>query len=149
MNDMNFDNAREKEQIKIMKEAKKNRVCPFCWNVIEDNHPKPILKKGSWWWISENGWLYEGAEKQFMFFYKEHKSLISEIVPEAFTELQKLIAWVERTYNLKGYSLFIRSGEMNRTGSSVQHIHAQLISGNSEKGDDSEWLLVTLGYKKK
>jgi len=149
MNEMNFDHARKKDQVKIMKKSLKNGGCPFCWEVVENHHPKPILKKGLWWWVSENGWFYDGAEIQFMFFFKEHVSKISEIKPEAFAELQKLIQWVEKTYKLKWYSLFIRSGEMSGTGSSIQHIHVQLISGNSTRGEGSEALRVKLGYKKK
>ena len=147
--DVNFQHARKKEQIMIMKKALENKNCPFCWDVIEKYHPKKILKKGNWWWLSENGWFYEGAEIQFIFFYKKHIATIKEIETEAFTELHELIKWVEETYKLKWCSLFIRSGEMNGTGSSVQHIHAQLISGNSTKREDSEALKVKLGYKKK
>ena len=149
MTEMYFDHARKEEQKKIMEKSLKNGGCPFCWNVIEEHHPKPILKKGNWWWVSENGWFYKGAEIQFMFFYKKHVFSIAEIETEAFTELHELIKWVEETYKLKWYSIFIRSGEMSGTGSSVQHIHVQLISGNSTRGENSEALRVKLGYKNK
>jgi len=146
---MNYNHVRKEEQKKIMEKATRKGECPFCWKVIERYHPKPILKKGQWWWVSENGWPYKGTEKHLMFFYKEHVSCFSQIKSKAFAELQTLVSWAEKKFQIKGGGLFIRFGDMNRTGSSVQHIHAQLVVGNSKKGVGSEALKVKLGYKKK
>lgn len=145
----NFEHARTKEQIEVMKKAQQNGGCPFCWAVLENHHPKPIIKKGKWWWVSENGWPYEGTKLHLMFFYKDHISKISEINPDAFEELQELLTWIEKKYKIKGGGFFIRFGETERTGSSVQHLHAQLVIGNSKKDNKSEALRVKLGYKKK
>ena len=149
MPELNFEHARENQQKDIMIKASQNNSCPFCWELVEKYHPKPILQKGKWWWISENGWPYKGTETHLIFFYRDHVSRISEIFPEAFGELQTIIKWAEDRFNIKGGALFIRFGDTNRTGSSIQHIHAQLVVGNSEKGANSEALRVKLGYKKK
>lgn len=151
MSEFNFRHAREEEQVRVMLKIQqdKDKVCPFCWKNLEKYHPKPILKKGAWWWLSENAWPYKGARVHFIFFYKEHVKHISQINPSAFNELGELTSWVERIYSLKGYALFIRSGRMEETGSSVQHIHAQLIAGSSQQGPDSEALKIKLGYRKK
>ena len=149
MSKMDYKHAREKEQIQIMEKAQQKGHCPFCWEKLEKYHPNPILKKGSWWWVSENGWPYIGTKLHLIFFYKEHVSNISDIKPEAFKELQLLTTWVEEKFKIKGGALFIRFGDMSYTGSSIQHVHAQLIVGNSKRNTDSEALNVKLGYKKK
>lgn len=148
-NNFEFRHAREEEQIRVMLKIQQDKVCPFCWENLEKYHPKPVLKKGVWWWLSENAWPYKGAKAHFIFFYRNHVKNLSQINPFAFNELWELASWAERIYNLKGYALFIRSGRMEETGSSVQHIHAQLIAGSSQQGPDSEALKVKLGYRKK
>lgn len=149
MSELNFRHARGEKQIRVMLKIQQDKVCPFCWENLEKYHPKPILKKGKWWWLSENAWPYKGTKVHFILFYKKHVKNLSQIDPLAFNELGEIASWAERIYNLKGYALFIRSGQMKRTGSSVQHIHAQLIAGSAQQGPNAEALRVKLGYQKK
>lgn len=144
----NFDHTRSPEQKAVMEKAEENGVCPFCWDYLLKHHTKPILKQTTFWCLAENGWPYKGTETHLIFLYKDHVSCLSEVEPAALAELPKLIKWAKKEYKIKGGGFFIRFGKMSCTGSSVQHIHAQLVVGNSEKGVGSEALRVKLGYKK-
>lgn len=147
---LNFSHVHDKKQELLMKKIKKDGVCPFCKENFEKYHPKPILKRGRWWIVTENMAPYEGTEKHLMFVYlPRHVVKIEEINTGAGTELISLVSWAIKKYKIKGCSLFMRSGDTDRTGSSVEHLHAQLVVGNSTyKNKKSFSLKIKLGYKK-
>ena len=146
---LDFNHARTLEQIELMKKIMADGVCPFCPEYLLKYHPKPILKEGKWWYVSENMSPYEGTRVHLMFFYKKHTNLTSEIDPEAAKELFDLIGWAEKEYEMEGGSFFVRFGKSEYTGGSVDHYHVQMLVGDA-KGTDVEHdkLKVKLGYKK-
>jgi galactose-1-phosphate uridylyltransferase len=147
---LNFSHVHDRKQELLMRKIKKDGVCPFCKENFEKYHPKPILKKGRWWIVTENMAPYKGTKKHLIFVYlSKHATKIEEINTDAGKELIKLLSWVIKKYKIKGCGLFMRSGDTNRTGSSVEHLHAQLVAGNSTyKNKNSSSLKIKLGYKK-
>lgn len=140
--------ARTEEQKKLMFQIEADGVCPFCEAHFRKYHPKPILKETDSWFVTENMSPYEGTTQHYIFVYKPaHITLPSELTPESRVELFDLVDWVISEYNILGGGLFMRFGEGGYNGSSVEHLHAQLVTG-VKKGEDTEGLKVKLSYKK-
>lgn len=147
---LDFTHARTEEQIKLMEKIEKDRVCPFCPEYFKKYHPKPILKESDWWIVSENMAPYEGTRVHILFVYKKHIPSLSDLDPEAMSDLLELINWTIKEYSIEGGAFFIRFGDTRYTGGSVDHLHAQLITGTAKSDDESrDKLKVKLGYKKR
>jgi diadenosine tetraphosphate (Ap4A) HIT family hydrolase len=146
---LDFNHARTPEQVELMRKITEDGVCPFCKEYFTEYHPKPILKEGNWWYVTENMSPYQGTRVHLIFVYKEHVTKTSGISPEGAAELFQLIGWAEQEYQVKGGSFFVRFGETEYTGGSVDHYHVQFIQGTA-KGTDKAYdkLKVKLGYKK-
>jgi diadenosine tetraphosphate (Ap4A) HIT family hydrolase len=140
--------ARTNEQKALMSRIEEDGVCPFCKEHFTTYHPNPILKETDNWYLTTNMSPYEGTVHHFLFVYKPaHIQSPADMGNEAATELFALVGEVVKTYDLKGGSFFMRFGEGGYSGSSVEHLHAQLIVGE-KRADDTEGLKVKLGYKK-
>ena len=145
---LNHSEARTDEQKKLMNQIEEDGVCPFCQEHFRKYHPKPILKETDYWFLTENMSPYEGTSHHYIFVYKPtHITLPSELTNESRIELFDLIDFTIKEYDIPGGAFFIRLGEGDYNGSSVEHLHGHLISGVS-KGDDTEGLRVKLGFKK-
>lgn len=144
---LNHDNARTEEQKRLMARIEKDGVCPFCAEHFRKYHPKPILKETDYWFVTENMSPYEGTSLHILFVYKpEHATHPEEISPEAFADLHNLLQWTTTTYDVEGGSFFMRFGNTAYNGSSVAHLHAQLIVGKAQDVT-SEPLKIKLGWK--
>ncbi len=144
---LNHESARTEEQKKLMAEIEADGVCPFCAEHFKKYHPKPILKETDHWFVTENMSPYEGTSKHFLFVYKPaHITAACEIRGAAAVDLFALIGWVTAEYQIEGGSFFMRFGNMEWNGSSVEHLHAQLIVGK-KKDEGAEALRVKLGWK--
>jgi diadenosine tetraphosphate (Ap4A) HIT family hydrolase len=141
---LNHDNARTEEQKTLMRRIEVDGVCPFCAEYFTKYHPNPILR---FWFVTLNMSPYEGTQHHFLFVYKpKHITSPNEFPSEAATDLFSLIAWVIKTNVIEGGSFFMRFGNTQYNGSSVEHLHAQLIMGKKQD-DDAEALRVKLGWK--
>lgn len=144
---LNHENARTEAQKKLMAQIESDGVCPFCAEHFTKYHPKPILKETDFWFLTENMSPYEGTLHHFIFVYKpSHVSTLSAVTPEAGQDLFALLAWATKTYAIEGGSFFMRFGDMQWNGSSVAHLHAQLVVGK-KKDETAEALRVKLGWK--
>ena len=144
---LNHDNARTEEQKKLMAQIEEDGVCPFCAEYFTTYHPKPIIKETDYWFVTENMSPYEGTSLHLLFVYKpKHIQTLSLISPEEAQDLFGLLSWAIDTYSIEGGSFFMRFGDMEWNGSSVQHLHAQLVVGK-RKDETAEALRVKLGWK--
>ncbi len=144
---LKHENARTEEQKKLMAQIEQDGVCPFCSEHFRRYHPKPILKESDFWFVTENMSPYEGTAQHFLFVYKpQHVTHLEDIDKEALADLLILTQWVTSTYSIDGASLFMRFGNTERNGSSVAHLHAQLIVGGKQS-DGKEPIKVKLGWK--
>ncbi len=141
------ENARTEEQKQLMAQIESDGVCPFCKEYFTTYHPKPILKETEYWFVTENMSPYEGTKLHFLFVYKPtHITSPSDLLPEATQDLFALVAWITETYAIQGGSFFMRFGNTAYNGSSVEHLHAQLITGTSAD-EGTEAIRVKLGWK--
>lgn len=130
---LNLENARTPEQQALMQKIVADGVCPFCAEHFKKYHPKSILKETAYWFLTENMSPYVGTKYHFIFVYKPaHITTPSEITPEAFVDLFVLVNATVAEYNIPGGALFMRFGDTRYNGSSVVHLHAQLIMGDAD-----------------
>lgn len=133
---------------KTIQQIIKDGVCPFCSKNFLRYHTRPILRTGKHWLVTENANPYQGSRHHYLFVHTKHVESIATLSPIAFAELKSHIVWLQKKYNLKGGSLFMRFGDTRLTSASVAHVHAQMIVG-APRGKNTEPLAVTLAYKKK
>ncbi len=138
-------NARHPEQIKRMNDLQKNKLCHFCVDGFE-THSAPIIYKNSSWFVTANDFPYEGSTHHYLIVSKKHINNLSQINKKAQTELFGSINWLKKKFKTTGESIFMRSGDMNYTGATLDHLHIHFIVGQKQN-KKSERLLVTLGYK--
>jgi len=144
---LNHTEARTEEQKKLMAKIEADGVCPFCAEHFTKYHPKPILKETDYWFVTENMSPYEGTTTHVIFVYKPgHITSPTEATPAALTDLFECVNWAIETYQIRGGSFFVRFGNTAYNGSSVEHLHAQLLTG-VEKGEHTEKIKIKLGWK--
>lgn len=145
---LDHSEARTEEQKKLMEKIESDGVCPFCKENFTKYHPKPIIKETEYWFVTTNMSPYEGTTQHFLFVYKPgHILSPGDMTQEAAAELMTLVSEHVTSFDMKGGAFFMRFGEGGYSGSSVEHLHAQLIVG-VHKDEHTESLKVKLGFKK-
>jgi ATP adenylyltransferase len=143
---VNLDNAKRPSGVydTVIDQIKKDGVCPFCPEHFTQYHKNPILKDGTYWLVTNNMYPYEGAKYHALFVHKRHITALTEIVPEAWTELKQIIDWYVAEQAIPGGALLLRFGSTAYTGASVSHLHANIISSDGENPDRKP-ILARLG----
>lgn len=108
-------------------------------------HTKPIIKSGRYWVLTENFEPYKGSRHHLLAVSKKHVRHFKELSPAAHAELFKLFADEARKRRISGGALFMRFGNTDYTGGTVEHLHAQFVSGG-KRGEGKEPLITYLGY---
>jgi len=139
---MNIDNARNPVQIANMQKIAEEGFCPFCPEHMEKYHTPKIIKRAKHWYVTPSMYPYENAVQHFLIITNEHISDSIDLTSEAWIELQVLQKWIIEEYNIDAGTLLMRSGDMSKTGSSVLHLHAQLIVGT---GDNNKPVMTRVG----
>ncbi len=127
---VNLDNSkRDKESgyNNVIEQIQKDGVCPFCPEQLEKYHKNPILRETTSWLATKNMYPYKGAALHILFIHKKHIVDISDIRPEAWSEFHTLVSDIEKDFDIKGGTCFIRFGDTKYTGASVSHLHAHII----------------------
>lgn len=144
------NNASSEKYKRALNKIANEKICPFCLDFIELKEPKfhkkKIVRKNSSWVLTENMYPYEGTTKHLLIILLRHVRFISDITDIESADLINLINWSKKIYKLKAFSIFCRNGDTTRTGSSVEHLHLQLISGGRK--NEKKPLRVKLAYKK-
>lgn len=109
-------------------------------------HTKPILRSGKYWVLSENFEPYEGSTHHLLAVSKKHTTHFENLSPAAQAELFKLFSAELRARKVKGAAIFMRFGDTDYTGGSVEHLHAQLLVG-AKRAKNRERLTLYFGYK--
>lgn len=142
---VNLSHARTKFQRDVMKRIQRDGVCPFCMKHFLTYHTKPIIADGTYWVLTENFEPYTGSKHHLLAVSKKHVRHFTELPPRARAELFELFGNEVRRRRIPGGALFMRFGDTNYTGGSVEHLHAQLVSG-AKRGKNKEPLITFLGY---
>ncbi len=127
---MNIGNARQPLQIENMKKIAEGGFCPFCPKNMKKFHEPPILKTGTYWYVTPNMYPYDNTVHHFLFVTCEHLTNTDQISAEAWSELQEHVAWLNQEFSIDSGTLLMRSGDMKKNGATVLHLHAQLIVGS-------------------
>ncbi len=142
---VNLSHARTAFQRDVMKKIVRDKVCPFCMEHFLKYHTKPIITEGKYWVLTENFEPYKGSKHHLLAVAKKHVTHFEELSPAAHAELFKLFRDEARKRKIVGGALFIRFGDTDYTGGTVEHLHAQLVSGG-KRGKGKEPLITYLGY---
>jgi len=129
---LNINNARNPLQIENMKKIAEEGFCPFCPEHMEKYHTPPILRRGKYWFVTPNMYPYEHATNHLLFVTNRHISNSLELTTEEWVELQEHIKQTMEEQGLTHGTLVMRSGDMSKTGSTVLHLHAQLVVGDGK-----------------
>lgn len=142
---VNLSHARTSFQRTIMNKIVHDKVCPFCMEHFLKYHTKPIIKEGKYWVLTENFEPYKGSKHHLLAVSKKHVQHFNKLSPAAQAELFKLFGDEAYKRKIRGGSLFMRFGDTEYTGGSVEHLHAQLVGGG-KRGKDKEPIITYLGY---
>ena len=121
--------------------------CPFCEEHLFKHHRKPILFRSRYWLVTENSWPYKGSRFHFLFIARTHIEATENLTTAAWIDLYHLYQKVAHESCLLGGTLFIRSGDTNITGASVNHLHAHLVVGG-KRTEGAEPITALVGFKK-
>jgi ATP adenylyltransferase len=125
-------NAREPEQMAVMKKIIAEGHCPFCQEHFQKYHQSPILHDGEYWFVTPNAWPYKHVKHHFLVIGKPHWEKMADVPPEAGAELIEQIQWIEKEYDFPGGGLGWRFGDLFHSGGTVKHLHLQVIMPDLE-----------------
>ncbi|MDB5188961.1 MAG: Histidine triad domain protein [Candidatus Nomurabacteria bacterium] len=131
---VDINNVRNEEMRQMWQKIIDDGVDPFDLQYLSQYHPKPILKVGKHWFVTENNFIYPNAKHQFLFITIKYAETLADLEPEASAELLSLADEYCTEYNIQGGALCMRFGRTSVTGASVKHLHAQLIESDIEQG---------------
>lgn len=115
---------------RVIKQISNEGLCPFCEEHGIKYHSNPFIIKGRSWLVSKSAFPYEGSEHHLIFIHRKHIEHISEVSAEEWVELKNLSEQMVIDFNIEGATFLMRFGATERTGATVNHLHAQLISGS-------------------
>ncbi|MCK9497841.1 MAG: HIT domain-containing protein [Candidatus Colwellbacteria bacterium] len=131
----NTGNARNSEQLGVMKSINKNGYCPFCPENFTKNHKKPIIFDGKHWFVTENQWPYSAAKYHFLAITKNHIENLTELPKGAGNELIDICRYIEDKYGINSGAICMRFGDIELNGATVNHLHAHLLVPDPENKD--------------
>ena len=143
MQDIN--NARYPGQISDMVALAEARACLFCPEGLELKQ-KRVFHRGQYWYVTPNDYPYVGTTVHVMIVSIRHLSRIEDMSTEEFLELQSMIAWVNKEFDIKGAGMFCRFGDTTYTGATIHHFHMHIAQGHS-KTSDSKPIFALIGYQ--
>ena len=142
---VNLSHASTKFQRDVMRRIRRDKVCPFCMEHFLKYHTKPILASGKYWVLTTNFQPYKGSRLHLLAISKKHTTTFEKLSTAAHQELFALFSKELRKKKIKGGAILMRFGNTDYTGGTVEHLHAQLISGQ-KRSPRREHITTQLGY---
>jgi len=127
----NFEAARSEEQRQDMIDLDNRGICIFCPEHIQDDGSE-IFFDTDYWIVKENKYPYKDTKAHLVLVPKEHVATISQLSKEAMEEFLSVVSQCETKFKLSSYAVGIRSGDMRFNGSSIEHLHAHIVSGDTD-----------------
>ena len=131
---VNLAHANTPFKKKVLQRIIADKVCPFCEEHFLKYHTKPIIKKGKYWILTENFDPYEGTKHHLLAVSRIHTQAFDAMPQAAWPELFRLFDTELKRRKISGGTMFMRFGDTNYTGGTVEHLHAQLLSGGKRPG---------------
>lgn len=119
-------NARHQEQLDIMLKMEADDKDPMAEENV-DQEAQPTLFRTDYWFVSENRYPYDGAERQFLIVATGPVYTIEEISPEMWLDLQQIWQRLVREYGISGGGICMRFGDPAKSGASLTRLHAHII----------------------
>ncbi len=142
---LDLNNARKDEQIKVMKQIISDGICPFCHDFVDKEkptyHPNPVLVETDFWVATRNAWPYQNTREHLILVIKRHILMPEEMTKEEILDLWNIITKVKKKLKITHSTLLMRSDSTNKTGATVQHLHAQLVVAS----EDSDGIVTKIG----
>ncbi|KND46730.1 MAG: hypothetical protein AB201_02740 [Parcubacteria bacterium C7867-006] len=149
---MQIDNARHSEQVARMQEAEKKNECFFCIDFTSRGASGKIWEN-PFWFVKPNDYPYNGAEHHYLVVAQRHVTEIRELSTHEKLALFEAVEWIKNRFELDGFSVFVRSGNMRRTAATIDHLHFHVIVGGEKVGDEKnkleDLIVAPVGFKKK
>ena len=140
-------NAHDSEQRAAMERIAERGHCPFCKENLAREHKQPILWESAHWIITPNQWPYKDTKEHLLLILKRHLERVEEMTMEEFGDLLACLQRLITERNLPGGGLCMRFGDPRFAGSTVRHLHAQLIVPDVEREGYAP-ILFRIGGKK-
>ena len=140
-------NSRSAQQLNRMTKAEKLNICPFCPKGLNEIHRLPVEKETFDFFVTKNAFPYEGTSIHYLIVFKKHITKINNLEPDKWVQIGELFDWILENTKTSSGGLFLRFGDMHWTGSSIEHLHFQVISGTKSDKNKNKSLKVKLGYK--
>ncbi len=130
---VNLNNAKRSEEYwRAIEKIKKDGVCPFCPENLQKYNKTPILREGNFWILTDNMYPYKGAKHHILLIHKKHIEHVQKISEEAWSELLELVELETKKRGIRGGTFYMRFGDTLHTGASVTHLHANIISADTD-----------------
>ena len=142
---LNLKNARREDQVKVMKQIIADGICPFCHDFVDKKkpayHSNPVLIETDFWIVTRNAWPYKNTKEHLILVIKRHILMPEEMTKEETLDLWNILAKIKKKLNITHSTLLMRSDSTNKTGATVQHLHAQLIVAD----ENSDGIVTKIG----
>jgi ATP adenylyltransferase len=120
-------NARTPEQHAVYEEIEKKGFDPFEMEHFKKHHPHPILYKNTSWFLTYNAFPYKDLSLHLLLVHLDFITSIEQITPQGWSDLQEIIGYCVREFNLTSGGFFMRFGDTTKTGGTVSHLHAHIV----------------------
>ncbi len=141
----NIENARVPQQAADMHALQAANACLFCPEGLALKGKK-VLHRGTYWYVTPNDYPYKGTTVHVIIVPVRHLTKIEDLNVEEFLELQKMIAWVNKEFEIKGAGLFCRYGDTTYNGATINHFHIHVAQGH-QKTKDATPVFAVIGYQ--
>lgn len=124
----NIAAARGAEQRSHMEGLEAAGICVFCSQHVEQYQREPVEWVGTHWYVTKNGYPYEGARAHYLIVAREHVLSFDELPDEAGAELWAIKRELKARLEPVAFATVERSGDMLYNGGSVAHLHVHFVA---------------------
>lgn len=132
MSQYNRSNARVAAQKKRMESLEARGICAFCRENLESETTSPIELETEHWVVKANDYPYDHTKHHILLIPKVHKSTVADLPTEVQADFMPTVAKVEKRYKFDSFAVAFRSGDITKNGSTVEHLHAHIIVGDTD-----------------
>lgn len=120
-------NAKSPEHAQILRGLEESSRCVFCPDVLSSLDAPDIVTRTKHWVLTENNVPYPGAEQHFVLVPVRHVERLLDLSDAERHDLWGALSMLEDQRGLDSFSIVIRSGQCERTGGTVRHVHVHLL----------------------
>ncbi len=143
----NLGQSRYSEQKVRMQSLIDRGVCFLCIDNVENETGSPILLDFDHWYVKDNDFPYRGTDRSLLTVSKYHVASFDKLDEIAQKEYGIVIAETLKLLNFPdAYSIAMRNGDMNYTGSTVSHLHGHILVPDKKYADEPSLKVKLLNF---